>query len=99
MHDDWSVLRVRMVVHHVPHPPPELEQRVGERIGVARPLGVVEQHHCTLLVVLRVADEEYVEYVTLSELLTCRNTFLIVIVLIMKFASCSSFSTVTPTPL
>ena len=49
MHDDRSVLRVRMVVHDVPDPPPELEEGVGERIGMTRPLGVVEQDHLALL--------------------------------------------------
>jgi len=32
MNDDWTVLGVRMMVHDVPDSPPELEQRVGERV-------------------------------------------------------------------
>ena len=43
------VLCVRVVVHHVAHAPPELEERVGKGVGVARPLGVVEQDHLALL--------------------------------------------------
>ena len=46
------VLCVRVVVHHVAHAPPELEERVGEGIGVARPLRVVEQDHRSHFVVL-----------------------------------------------
>lgn len=35
--------------HHHAHPPPELEDRVGERAGVAGPLGVVELEQRALL--------------------------------------------------
>ncbi len=52
MHYDWPVLRVRMVVHDVADAAPELEERVREWIRVARPLSVVEQDHCALLIVL-----------------------------------------------
>ena len=52
MDNDWAILGVRMVVHHVPDSPPELEQGVGERVRVARPLRVVEQDHFSLLVIL-----------------------------------------------
>ena len=42
-----AVLGVGVVVHHVAHPPPELEEGVGEGVRVARPLRVVEQDHLT----------------------------------------------------
>ena len=38
------------------HPPPELEQRVAEGVGVAGPLGVVELDHLPLLPVLPQPD-------------------------------------------
>ena len=50
--DHGPVLGVGVVVHDVAHPPPELEEGVGEGVGVARPLGVVEQDHLALLAVL-----------------------------------------------
>ena len=50
------VLCVRVVVHHVAHAPPELEERVGEGVGVARPLRVVEQDHRPHFVVLEQED-------------------------------------------
>lgn len=52
MNDDWTVLGVRMMVHDIPDSPPELEQGVGERVRVARPLRVVEQDHFAFLVIL-----------------------------------------------
>ena len=52
MNDDWSVLRFGMMIHHISNSPAELEQRVRERVRVARPLRVVEQDHLPLLVVL-----------------------------------------------
>lgn len=39
---DRSVLRVRVVIHHISHSPPELEERVREGVRVARPLSVVK---------------------------------------------------------
>ena len=53
MNDDWSVLRFRMMVHHVSNSPPKLEQRVRERVRVTRPLRVVEQDHLAFLAVLQ----------------------------------------------
>ena len=47
------VLGVRVVVHHIPHPPAELEEGVGEGVRVARPLRVVEQDYLPDDAVLR----------------------------------------------
>ena len=63
MHDDGPVLCVRVVVHDVPHPPSELQQGVGEGVGVTGPLGVVEQDHLALLVVL----EEQQQLISLTQ--------------------------------
>ena len=56
MDDDWAVLSLRVLIHHLSHPPPELQQRVAEGVGVTRPLGVVELDHLALLPVLPQTD-------------------------------------------
>ena len=52
VNDDGPVLGLRVHVHHLSDPPPELEQGVAEGVAVARPLGVVELDHLPLLSVL-----------------------------------------------
>ena len=42
-----------MMIHDVSHASPELEEGVGEGVGVARPLGVVEQDYFSLLLILQ----------------------------------------------
>lgn len=49
MHNDWSVLGVRVVIHDVSDSSAELQQGVGERIGVAGPLRVVEKDDLAFL--------------------------------------------------
>ena len=51
-----AVLGLRVLVHHLPHPAPELQQRVAEGVGVTRPLSVVELDHLALLPVLPQTD-------------------------------------------
>ncbi len=100
MNDDRAVLRVRVVVHDVAHPAPELQEGVGERVGVAGPLRVVEQDHLSLLVVLTSEKGQFNRVLKYCmPLFRSSPTFLSLMVLIMKFASCSSLSTETPTPL
>ena len=52
MNDDRTILSVWMMIHDVSHASPELEEGVGEGVGVARPLGVVEQDYFSLLLIL-----------------------------------------------
>jgi hypothetical protein len=52
VYDDWSVLSLWMLVHDLSHAPSELQERVGEGVGVTRPLCVVELDHFPLLSVL-----------------------------------------------
>ena len=56
MNDDGTILGLRVHVHHLSDPPPELEERVAEWIAVARPLRVVELDHLPLLPVLAQPD-------------------------------------------
>ena len=51
-----AILGLRVLVHHLPHPAPELQQRVAEGVGVTRPLRVVELDHLALLPVLPQTD-------------------------------------------
>ena len=51
-----AVLGLRVLVHHLPHPASELQQRVAEGVGVTRPLRVVELDHLALLPVLPQTD-------------------------------------------
>lgn len=51
-----AVLRLWVLVHHLPHPAPELQQGVAEGVGVTRPLRVVELDHLALLPVLPQTD-------------------------------------------
>ena len=56
VNDDGTILGLWVHVHHLSHPPPELEERVAEGVAVARPLGVVELDHLPLLPVLAQPD-------------------------------------------
>ena len=56
VNDDGTILGLRVHVHHLSDPPPELEERVAEWIAVARPLRVVELDHLPLLTVLAQPD-------------------------------------------
>ena len=58
------VLGVRVVVHHIPHPPAELEEGVGEGVRVARPLRVVEQDHLPDDAVLSGRTIVYLDHMT-----------------------------------
>ena len=51
-----AVLGLRVLVHHLPHPAPELQQGVAEGVGVTGPLRVVELDHLALLPVLSQTD-------------------------------------------
>ena len=52
MYDDRPVLCLRVLVHNLAHPPPELQEGVGEGVGVTGPLRVVELNDLPLLPVL-----------------------------------------------
>ena len=54
--NDGAILSLRMEVHDLPDPPPELQQGVTEGVAVARPLRVVELDHLPLLPVLPQPD-------------------------------------------
>ena len=56
MDDDRAILSLRVLIHHLSHPPPELQQRVAEGVGVTRPLSVVELDHLALLPILSQTD-------------------------------------------
>ena len=56
MDDDRAILSLRVLIHHLSHSPPELQQRVAEGVGVTRPLSVVELDHLSLLPILSQAD-------------------------------------------
>ena len=93
VNDDGPVLGLRVHVHHLANPPPELKEGVAEGVAVARPLRVVELDHLPLLPVLAQPDgpgkQQDGQDLWSQEL--DDN-------LIIKFASCSSDSTVMPTP-
>ena len=93
MDDDGTILSLRVHIHHLSDSPPELKQGVAERVAVTRPFRVVELDHLPLLPVLAQPDgpgkQQDGQDLWSQEL--DDN-------LIIKFASCSSDSTVMPTP-
>ena len=56
MNDDRAILSLWVLIHHLSHPPPELQQCVAEGVGVTRPLSVVELDHLALLPILSQTD-------------------------------------------
>ena len=93
VNDDGPVLGLRVHVHHLANPPPELKEGVAEGVAVARPFRVVELDHLPLLPVLAQPDgpgKQQDSQDLWSQELDDN--------LIIKFASCSSDSTVMPTP-
>ncbi len=60
MDDDRPVLRLWVLVHDLAHAPPELQERVGEGVGVTGPLRVVELDHLPLLPLLPQPREDLV---------------------------------------
>ena len=70
MNNDGSILSLWMLVHHLSHPPPELQQGVTEWIGMTRPLGVVKLNHFPFLAILPQANGSKIK---LSFRLICRR--------------------------
>ena len=52
MDNDRPILGVWMVVHHITNTAAKLEQSVGKWVGMARPLGIMEQYHFSFLPIL-----------------------------------------------
>ena len=54
MDNDRPILGVWMVVHHITNTTAKLEQGIGKWVGMARPLGIMEQYHFSFLPILNV---------------------------------------------
>ena len=63
MDDDWTILCLRVLVHHLSHPPPELQQSVAEGVAVAGPLCVVELNHLPLFSILSQTNSSEVQHI------------------------------------